>query len=237
MTVLQVNDVACGYGDQDVVNGVTLSVDGTDFSCILGSNNAGKSTLINCISGLVPARGGAIVFQDEDITGLAPFQRVRRGLVQVPEGRQLFPEMTVLENVIMGGNGDSRSRAYDRALLDDVYDLFPRIKERSQQRAGSLSGGEQQMVAIARALMSRPTLLMLDEPSLGLAPLMVEAIFNTLSSLNGAGVPILLVEQNLHMSLKHARYAYVLERGSVVIQGLSDDLSDNDDARRAYLGL
>ncbi|EON22156.1 ABC transporter-like protein [Nocardioides sp. CF8] len=237
MTILQVNDVACGYGDQDVVTGVTLNVDGTDFSCILGSNNAGKSTLINCISGLVPARGGAIVFQDEDITGLAPFQRVRRGLVQVPEGRQLFPEMTVLENVIMGGNGDSRSRAYDRALLDDVYDLFPRIKERSQQRAGSLSGGEQQMVAIARALMSRPTLLMLDEPSLGLAPLMVEAIFNALSSLNGAGVPILLVEQNLHMSLKHARYAYVLERGSIVIQGTSDELSDNDDARRAYLGL
>ena len=237
MTVLEISGVACGYGDQDVVDDVTITVGEGDFSCLLGSNNAGKSTLISCVSGLVPVRRGQIVFQGEDITGLPPFQRVRRGLVQVPEGRQLFPDMTVLENVIMGANGDSRQRAYDAALLDEVYDLFPRVKERSQQRAGSLSGGEQQMVAIGRALMSRPTLLMLDEPSLGLAPLMVEAIFNTLSDLNRAGVPILLVEQNLHMSLKHARYAYVLERGEIVIQGRSDELADNETARRAYLGM
>ncbi|WP_166969120.1 ABC transporter ATP-binding protein [Brevibacterium atlanticum] len=235
--LLSVADLASGYGRQDIINGVSFDLSEKDFSCLLGSNNSGKSTMINTLSGLIRARAGTIEFCGEDISRLRPNERVRRGLVQIPEGRQLFPEMTVFENIIMGGNGDRRSPGYDRSLLDDVFDLFPNLRDRSQQRAGSLSGGEQQMVAIGRGMMSRPTLLMLDEPSLGLAPMAVESIFETLSQLNDSGVSILLVEQNLHVSLQHARYAYVLERGEIVVRGTAEEIAGDDNARKAYLGM
>ncbi|WGP06478.1 ABC transporter ATP-binding protein [Bacillus subtilis] len=235
--LLSVTDLASGYGKQDILGGVAFDVEEKDFSCLLGSNNSGKSTLINTLSGLIRARAGRIDFAGEDISRLRPNERVRRGLVQIPEGRQLFPEMTVFENIIMGGNGDRRSSGYDHSLLDDVFDLFPNLRDRAKQRAGSLSGGEQQMVAIGRGMMSRPTLLMLDEPSLGLAPMAVESIFETLSQLNDSGVTILLVEQNLHVSLQHARYAYVLERGEIVVRGTADEIAGDDNARKAYLGM
>lgn len=235
--VLKVSDLVSGYGSQDIIQSTTFAVDDGDFSCLLGSNNAGKSTMINTLSGLLKARSGRIEFLGEDISHLRPNERVRRGLVQIPEGRRLFPEMSVYENLIMGGNGDRAQMGFDQSLLDEVFDLFPKLKDRSTQRAGSLSGGEQQMVAIGRGMMSRPTLLMLDEPSLGLAPLAVESIFETLSTLNANGVSILLVEQNLHMSLQHARYAYVIERGEIVVRGTADEIAGDEAARKAYLGM
>lgn len=235
--VLTVSGLVSGYGKQDIIHDVAFEVDKEDFSCLLGSNNSGKSTLINTLSGLNRTRTGTIDFLGEDIARLRPNERVRRGLVQIPEGRQLFPEMTVYENIIMGGDGDRSQVGFDRTLLDDVFDLFPKLKDRAKQRAGSLSGGEQQMVAISRGMMSRPTLLMLDEPSLGLAPMTVSSIFETLSELNASGVTILLVEQNLHVSLQHARYAYVLERGEIVVRGTAEELSSDEAARKAYLGM
>lgn len=235
--VLKVSELVSGYGSQDIIQSATFTVDEGDFSCLLGSNNAGKSTMINTLSGLLKARSGRIEFLGEDISALRPNERVRRGLVQIPEGRRLFPEMSVYENLIMGGNGDRAQRGFDQSLLDEVFDLFPKLKDRAQQRAGSLSGGEQQMVAIGRGMMSRPTLLMLDEPSLGLAPMAVESIFETLSTLNSNGVSILLVEQNLHMSLQHARYAYVIERGEIVVRGTADEIAGDEAARKAYLGM
>lgn len=235
--VLTVNGLVSGYGKQDIIHDVGFEVDKGDFSCLLGSNNSGKSTLINTISGLNRTRTGTIDFLGEDISRLRTNERVRRGLVQIPEGRQLFPEMTVYENIIMGGNGDRKRTGFDQSLLGEVFDLFPKLKDRGKQRAGSLSGGEQQMVAIGRGLMSRPTLLMLDEPSLGLAPMAVESIFETLSELNASGVSILLVEQNLHVSLQHARYAYVLERGEIVVRGTAEEISGDEAARKAYLGM
>ena len=235
--MLSVSGLVSGYGKQDIIHDVAFDVDEGDFSCLLGSNNAGKSTLINTLSGLIRARTGRVDFLGEDISLLRPYDRVRRGLVQIPEGRQLFPEMTVFENIIMGGNGDRAAAGFDRGLLDGVFDLFPKLKDRAKQRAGSLSGGEQQMVAIGRGMMSRPLLLMLDEPSLGLAPMAVESIFAALSELNASGVGILLVEQNLHVSLQHARFAYVLERGEIVVRGTAEEISGDEAARKAYLGM
>lgn len=236
--ILETHELAGGYGSQTIIRNVSLQVDEGAFACVLGSNNAGKSTLINCLSGIVRASRGEVYFGGERITALEPFRRVRRGLVQVPEGRQLFPQMSVYENIIMGALGDASSNGtFDSSALSEVYELFPRLKERASQMAGSLSGGEQQMVAIARGLMSKPKLLMLDEPSLGLAPIIVETIFEALAILNRGGVTILLVEQNLTLSLKYAKTAYVLERGEVVVAGSSDEIAGNTAARKAYLGM
>lgn len=236
--ILEVRGLSCGYGLQTVVHDVSLQVNEGDFASVLGANNAGKSTLINCLSGIVPSSSGEIYFNGAPITHMAPFKRVRQGLVQVPEGRQLFPQMTVYENILMGAIGDSSSNGkVDKKILSDVYDLFPRLMNRTSQIAGSLSGGEQQMLAIARGLMSKPKLLMLDEPSLGLAPVVVELIFEALAALNRSGVTILLVEQNLVLSLQYARTAYVLERGEVAVAGTTEELTGNERARKAYLGL
>lgn len=233
MSLLEVADLSCGHGRQTVVQGVSFAVEQGDFVAVLGSNNAGKSTLISCLSGVVAARSGRITFDGQDITAMSAHQRVRRGLVQVPEGRQLFPEMSVRENLRMGAvAGQDREQT-----LTEVLDLFPRLGERMGQRAGSMSGGEQQMVAIGRGLMSSPKLLMLDEPSLGLAPLVVDAIFETLAELNARGTTIVVVEQNLAVSLRHARYGYVLDHGEFAVQGAAETLITSDEARRAYLGL
>lgn len=225
----------CGYGDQTVIDGLSLSVDEGDFAAVLGPNNAGKSTLISCLSGTVPARRGCVVFDGVDVTRMPAHTRVRLGLVQVPEGRQLFGEMTVMENLLMGATVAGKANRAES--LDEVFELFPRLRDRVSQRAGSMSGGEQQMLAIGRGLMSRPRLLMLDEPSLGIAPLVVDALFEALSELNRRRVTILAVEQNLAVSLRHARYGYVLDRGGIAVHGPAADLIAGDDARHAYLGL
>lgn len=233
MSLLEVAGLACGHGKQTVVQGLSLSVEQGDFVAVLGSNNAGKSTFISCLSGVIEARAGSIVFDGQDITAMPAHRRVHHGLVQVPEGRQLFPEMSVRENLRMGAVAGSDPEQ----TLADVLELFPRLGERMNQRAGSMSGGEQQMVAIGRGLMSSPKLLMLDEPSLGLAPLVVDAIFETLSELNARGMTIVVVEQNLAVSLRHARYGYVLDHGAFAVQGAAESLITSDEARRAYLGL
>ncbi|MBC7595229.1 MAG: ABC transporter ATP-binding protein [Kineosporiaceae bacterium] len=235
---LEVTNLSCGYDGQMIIHDVSLSVPDGGFATILGSNNAGKSTLINCISGIVPASGGSIVFDGVDITHMAPHRRVGLGVVQVPEGRQLFAGMTVMDNILMGAVGVQRAKAQSsEADIDRVLEIFPRLRDRRQQVAGSLSGGEQQMLAMARGLMSRPRLLMLDEPSLGLAPLIVESIFQTMSVLNDEGVSILLVEQNLTLSLQYAATGFVLDRGEVAVEGSSEALQASDETRRAYLGI
>jgi branched-chain amino acid transport system ATP-binding protein len=203
---------------------------------LLGANNSGKSTLINCISGLLRPLAGRISFEGADITRLKPHERVAGGIVQVPEGRQVFPKMSVLENLLLGGTlGAARAQRGPR--LDQVFALFPRLAERRPQAAGTLSGGEQQMLAIGRALMSGPRLLMLDEPSLGLSPLFVQIIFKALGELNKQGLTILLIEQNLTLTLAYAARGVVLERGHIALEGTREMLSDDPRTRAAYLGL
>lgn len=220
-----------------MLHGVSLSIEEGEFVALLGANNAGKSTFINCVSGLVPVTAGRLLTSDGiDFTNWPPHKIVDLGIIQVPEGRQLFPNMSVRDNLLMGGiHPRVRQQRADR--LAYVFDLFPRLKERDRQLAGTLSGGEQQMLAIGRALMADPRLLMLDEPSLGLAPMIVENIFSVLRDLNEKGLTILLVEQNLNLSLQYASRGLVLERGVVTIAGTTQELSLNPETRRAYLGL
>jgi branched-chain amino acid transport system ATP-binding protein len=234
--LLEIGNLVAGYGEITVLRDVSLRVGKGEFVALLGANNAGKSTLINCLSGVVPTRAGRMVFGGVDFTNWKPYRIVDLGLVQVPEGRQVFPKMSVLENLLMGAmNARVRDKRPER--LSYVFDLFPRLAERRQQLAGTLSGGEQQMLVIGRALMAGPELLMLDEPSLGLAPMLVENIFATLRVLNGEGLTILLVEQNMSLSLAYASRGYVLEHGKVAIDGPSEELRKNPETRRAYLGL
>jgi branched-chain amino acid transport system ATP-binding protein len=201
---------------------------------LIGANGAGKTTTLKAVSGLLRPQAGSILLEGERIDGRSPPEIVRRGVVHVPEGRGLFPDMTVLENLLMGAYGSTSSR---RARLEKVFEIFPRVKERRPQLAGTLSGGEQQMVAIGRGLMAEPKLLMLDEPSLGLAPLMVEDVFRVIKDINTSGVTILLVEQNTEHALALANRAYVLEAGRVVLSGSGQELLANSDVRKAYLGL
>ncbi len=233
--MLELLDVHAGYDGIEVLGGVSLTVGEQDFVALLGANNAGKSTLVNCISGLVRPTRGRIAYNDKELTGLAPHRIAGIGICQVPEGRQLFPSMTVLDNLLMGGiTPKAKPRRAER--LEFVFNLFPRLAERRMQLAGTLSGGEQQMAAIGRALLGCPSLLVLDEPSLGLSPLFVNTIFEALQALHRNGLSILLVEQNLTVALQHARRGYVLERGAVVMAGSHAELRDDPHVRRAYLG-
>jgi len=234
--MLEIVDIVAGYGDLVALDGVSLKVEAGEFVGILGANNAGKSTLVNVICGLVPLRRGAVRLNQVDISKLASHERVNRGIVQVPEGRSLFPAMTVHENLWLGGY-NSRARRHRSALLKRVHDLFPVLAERADQPVEKLSGGQQQMVAIGRALMAEPSLLVLDEPSLGLAPLLCEQLFDVLAELGKSGLTILLVEQNMNLSLDYAQRAYVLERGRLVYQGTRQDLIESNEAQRAYFGL
>ena len=234
--VLEIAGLCAGYAGPAVLDDVSLDVRAGEIMGLLGANNAGKSTLINCISGLVSPRGGTIRFMGEDITRLKPEQIVARGIIQVPEGRQIFPRMSVLDNLLLGGTLPG-ARAERPRRLEQVYTLFPRLKERTTQYAGTMSGGEQQMVAIGRAMMAGPKLLMLDEPSLGLSPLFVQIIFRALRDLNADGLTLLLVEQNLNLTLSCAARGVVLERGQVAIAGDSKSLADDPRTRQAYLGL
>ena len=231
--ILSVKDLQVNYGGIEAVKGISFDVPAGDIVTLIGANGAGKSTTLKAIAGLVKPRSGSIEFEGANITGKDSSDIVARGVTLVPEGRRVFANMTVLENIKIG--------AYLRkdSLSDDiawVYDLFPRLKEREWQLAGTLSGGEQQMLAVARALMSRPKVLMMDEPSLGLAPLVVKGIFVIIREINKQGVTVLLIEQNANMALKTADYAYVLETGRIGLSGTGAELLTNEEVKKAYLG-
>jgi branched-chain amino acid transport system ATP-binding protein len=234
--LLKLEGIDAFYGDLQALYDVSLEVEQGRVFALVGANAAGKSTTLRVISGLVTPRRGRVVLDGRDLTEVPAHARVDLGIVQVPEGRRLFPFMTVSENLLLGAHSP-RGRAVREATLKYVYTLFPVLEERRAQLAGSLSGGEQQMCAIGRALMAKPRVLMLDEPTLGLAPLMVRLIFDTVRTINEAGVTILLVEQNVQHTLSIASQAYVLESGRVVLAGPGRDLLGDERLRRAYLGM
>jgi branched-chain amino acid transport system ATP-binding protein len=236
ISMLEIENLTAGYGGVPVLRDINLKLAAGEIVGLLGANNAGKTTLINSLSGTVRPISGRILFQGEDITGMPPRRRVERGIVQVPEGRLVFPDMSIRENLLLGGI-NSRARPRRRQQMDKVLELFPRLGERLSQNAGSLSGGEQQMLAIGRGLMAEARLLMLDEPSLGLSPRFVQYIFEIIDRLHAEGLTILLVEQNLNLTLRHAQRCYVLERGQVAIEGVADAVRDDPRTRSAYLGL
>ena len=233
--LLHVENVHTYYGSIEALKGITIEVHEGEIVTLIGANGAGKSTTLRSINGLNHPRAGTIRFAGKDITREAPHEVVKLGISQSPEGRKLFPRMSVLENLEMGAF-QRRDRSELRTDLDRVYSLFPRLSERRQQRAGTLSGGEQQMVAIGRALMAHPTLLLLDEPSMGLAPIFVERVFETIVEINQQGTTILLVEQNAMMALDVASRGYVLETGSVALADDAGALLRNEQVRKTYLG-
>jgi branched-chain amino acid transport system ATP-binding protein len=233
--MLAVRNLEVSYGAIRAIHGVSFDVAEGEIVTLIGANGAGKSTILKTISGLLRAKAGTIQFRSADIHTIEPHRIVAMGLAQVPEGRRVFQQMTVRENLEMGAF--ARSDAADLAEdFDAVYKSFPRLRERSGQLAGTLSGGEQQMLAMGRAMMSKPQLLMLDEPSMGLSPILVEEIFRIICEVNARGITILLVEQNAQMALSVARRAYVLETGRIVKEGKADAFLDDEDVRKAYLG-
>ncbi len=234
--LLELRKINAGYGDLQVLWDVDLTVDKGEIVSLLGSNGAGKTTTLRVISGLLKPFSGRVMFNGGDITKLPSNKRVEMGLALVPEGRQLFPEMTVLDNLEMGAY-TKRARGKFHDTLEWVFTLFPKLKERKTQLAGTMSGGEQQMLAIARGLMSRPEVLMMDEPSMGLAPKLVLEIFGTIKKLREEGVTILLVEQNAKAALDVSDRAYILETGKIVLQGPAQELLGKDEVRKAYLGI
>jgi len=233
--LLELDGVRAGYGPIDVLDGISIAVPKGEIVTIIGANGAGKTTTLMTISGVVRPRQGTIVFDGRPLTSLRPFEIVRAGISQSPEGRKIFPRMTVLENLQMGAYTRSDKGGIQRDI-DHAYELFPVLKERKEQLGGTLSGGEQQMLAVARALMSRPKLLLLDEPSLGLAPLIVVKIFEVIRKLNSEGISVLLVEQNARLALKLAHHGYVLETGSITISGSGQELLHDERVQDAYLG-
>lgn len=236
MALLELRDVNAFYGRIQALRKVTLEVDKGEVVALIGSNGAGKTTTLRTISGLMHPQSGTVHFDGRDITRTGPSTIVELGISQSPEGRRLFPRMTVVDNLFMGAytRNDKPGIAAD---MDRVFTLFPRLKERRTQIAGTLSGGEQQMLAMGRALMARPKVLMLDEPSLGLAPILIETIFSIVREINAQGVPVLLVEQNASKALEVAHRAYVLETGSIVKTGTGKELAASEDVQKAYLGI
>lgn len=235
--MLKVSKIDTYYGNVQALHGVDLEVGEKEIVAVIGSNGAGKSTLMNSISGIVPVRQGSVEFQGTNITRMKAHKIARLGIVQIPEGREIFPKMTVYENLEMGGYSVKRTASALAEKIDEMYELFPRLKERRRQKAGSLSGGEQQMVAIARGLMADPKLLMCDEPSLGLAPVIVDEVFEVIQKVNKElGIPIIIVEQNAFMALSISSRCYVLENGVVIDSGESSVLASSDTIKKAYLG-
>jgi len=234
--MLKVCNLHVNYGNFKALRGISLEMNKGEIVALLGSNGAGKTTTINTVSGITHLVQGEIYFKDENISGLTPNERAQKGIVQVPEGRKLFPYMTVMDNLLMGSYPKA-ARPYRKENLEMCFELFPKLYERRSQNAGLMSGGEQQMCAIARALMGHPELIMLDEPSLGLAPIVVENVFETIVKLHKMGMTILLVEQNVSLSLQIAQRGYVIETGQNAIEGLSEELLNNDKIREAYLGI
>jgi branched-chain amino acid transport system ATP-binding protein len=234
--MLSVNQIEVAYGDVQVLWDVSMKVDSKELAALVGANGAGKSTTLNTISAILRPRSGGIEFNGERIDHAPASRVVELGVSQVPEGRRLFPEMTVLENLELG-SFTTEAKKRRNETLEWVFNIFPRLKERQKQLAGTLSGGEQQMVAVGRGLMARPKLLMLDEPSLGLAPLLVQEVFKAIQRVNGEGVTILLVEQNVKHTLTIATRAYVLENGRIAMEGKGSDLLNNEHVKKAYLGI
>jgi branched-chain amino acid transport system ATP-binding protein len=235
MAMLEVKDLHTFYGNIEALKGVSLEVDEGEVVTLIGSNGAGKSTTLRSISGLTPPREGSIRFEDSEIGETPPQDIVQLGISQAPEGRKIFPRMNVRENLELGAYLRRDSDGIQRDL-ERVYELFPRLKERERQKAGTMSGGEQQMLAIGRAMMASPKLLLLDEPSMGLAPVLVERIYETIGEINKQGTTILLVEQNANFALDASSRGYVLETGEIAISDSSDALRDNPDVQKAYLG-
>ena len=234
--MLELRDIHVAYDHVPALRGVSLSVDAGEIVALIGANGAGKSTTLRAVQGIVKTGKGDVFWEGDRITGTPSHRVVQKGIAHCPEGRQVFPNMTVAENLNMGatalGNSGRKSE-----LLCYVYENFPRLAERKRQFAGSLSGGEQQMLAIGRALMASPKLLMLDEPSMGLSPILVESIFDMIRAINKQGISILLVEQNAYMALENSTRAYVIENGEIRLTGSSEELIDNEHVRQAYLGI
>lgn len=233
--LLQLSGLQVAYGGIRAVRGIDLTVGQGELVCLIGANGAGKSTTLRAICGLVPVAGGTVRYDGQDITGMPSFQLVRRGLVMVPEGRGIFGQLTIEENLSMGGYA-SRDLAQVRRDIERVFTLFPRLAERRKQSAGTLSGGEQQMLAMGRAMVARPRLLLLDEPSMGLAPLMVEKVFEVVRTIASEGVTILLIEQNAKLALETSHRGYVMESGELTLHGPAAQLLDDPKVRAAYLG-
>ena len=235
MSLIKVENLAAGYGLVEVLRNISLEINQGEVVAVLGSNGVGKTTLNNCLSGLIQPNHGKIFFQDEVISNKSPEEIVDMGLIHVPEGRKLFPNLTVKDNLELGSY--RRGKSNRSSNLENVLNIFPKLSERISQTAGTLSGGEQQMVAIGRGLMGDPRLLLLDEPSLGLSPLLVEQMFDLIKKISDNGLTVLLVEQNVTQSLSIADRAYVIEEGAIAISGLSKDLLKNAELKRSYLGL
>ncbi len=233
--MLRIESLRAGYGDLEILHGIDLEVREGEVVALIGANGAGKTTTLKAISGVVRATSGSVTFDDQAIHTWQPRQIVSEGLIQVPEGRKLFPELSVRENLLLGAY--RRGRSESEETFEEVFQLFSRLRERSDQTAGTLSGGEQQMLAIGRALMAKPRLLMLDEPSLGLAPMLVADIFEIVSDLRRRGLTVMLVEQNAVQALQLSDRGYVLENGNVVLEGTGEELLGDDRVRSAYLGL
>ena len=233
---LQLENLESGYGEVQVLWGISLEVARGKMTTIIGANGAGKTTTLRTAMGSLRAWGGRVFLRGEDVTRLSPHAKANRGLVLVPEGRQLFPEMSVQENLEMGGYSH-RARKREKENLDRVYQLFPRLKERRRQKSSTLSGGEQQMLALGRGLMQEPEVLMIDELSLGLAPVLAQQLFLALNTLREQGLTIVLVEQNVHFALAMSDYTYVFAEGRISIRGQSDEVAKMDEVRKAYLGL
>ena len=234
--MLRVNDLHAAYGDIGVLKAITLEIRTGEIVCLLGANGAGKSTLLKVISGVLHPSQGNVLFQDHEITQYSPHRIVRMGLSHVPEGRQIFSRLTVMQNLLLGGYPRKSKKAEAQELFGFIFNLFPILKERLKQKAGTLSGGEQQMLAISRSLMSRPRLLLLDEPSLGLAPMIVEEIFRVIKDLRSRGISILLVEQNVIGALNIADRGYIMEIGKIAAHGKAAEMRGDDEVRKRYLG-
>ena len=235
MSLLEIRDLHVSYGAINAVQGVSFSMEKGEIVALIGSNGAGKSTILRTISGLEHAKSGSILFQGTELTKMKPHKIVEQGIAHVPEGRRVFSKMSVTENLTMGANL-IKDRAFIKDGLERVFTIFPRLKEREKQQAGTLSGGEQQMLALGRALMTNGSLLMLDEPSMGLAPIVVEDIFRVIRQINETGTSILLIEQNAFLALNTASHAYVLETGKITMQGASQDLLADERVKAADLG-
>ena len=235
MSLLQVKDLVVSYGGIEALKGITFKVNEGEIATLIGANGAGKSTTLRAITSIVPVQGGTITFDGEDITHLDTQQIVERGIALVPEGRRVFPNLTVLENLKIGAYL-RKDKAQIEKDIKYIYSLFPRLEERNWQLAGTLSGGEQQMLAVGRAMMTKPRMIMMDEPSLGLAPLVVKDIFSIIKRLREEGITILLIEQNANAALKAANYGYVMETGRITLDGSGEELLTNKSVQEAYLG-